>query len=153
MGNLISNTSDIRFGFTQTSAHGQVTPKAVLDISLRGSYDSATSVYQITDTITGGADTIDLVGSLIDDLSDPVTFQKVHMLHYRSSSASNDLMTFTNNFAAGSEGPDDVRLKANAYSTFVDESGLAISGGADTITVTGTTGDEYQVIVVGRKPA
>ena len=153
MGNLTANRTETRLNFTITSAHGQVTPKADLPVLLTGSYDSATSVYQTTGTITGGADTIDLQGSLLDDLGDPVSFQKVHMVHYRNRSSSGSNIVFRSAFPILGDSADTITLAPQAYNTYIDETGIAVTAGSgDKIYITGTTGKTYDVIIVGLKP-
>ena len=148
MVHLSSKQSTTRLNFTITSAHGNVTPEAQLAINLTSSFDSATGIYQISDTITCGVDTIDLVGSLVDDLGDAVKFKKVHLLHYNSTSASSNAMTFGDNFGMTSA----ISLAGGAYSTYINEAGQQITAtSGDTITVTGTTGSPYDVVVVGLK--
>lgn len=153
MGNLSSQRSVIRLDFTQTSAHGLTIPESKIALNIDASYDSATSVYQISDTITGGVDVIDLIGSLVDDLGDPVTFKKAHMVFFRNTSSSGANITFAPTFPMLAGTNEVVTLAPGAYNTYVDELGVAITAGTgDTITVTGNTGKTYDVIVVGLKP-
>ena len=149
MGNLTAKRSDIKINTTITSAHGSVTPSASMALALRADFDSATSTYQISDTITGSSDTIDLMGGLLDDLSDSATFKKVHLLHYNSTSASSNAMVFSDNFSFTSA----VSLVGGAHATYINETGLPITATTnDVITVTGTAGSPYDVVVIGLKP-
>lgn len=148
MGNLVTKKSDIKINTSITSAHGSTTPRSDLAISLRGDFTSATGTYQVTGEITGGADTIDLIGSLVDDLGDPFILDKVHLIHARSTSASSSTMAITTDFPA----INDVDLVGGAYITWINEAGTTLTGGsADTVTITGTNGDPYNIVVIGLK--
>ena len=153
MGNLISERSVIRLDFAITSAQGLTTPESKLALNIDAAYDSATSIYQTSDTITGGSDVIDLKGSLVDDLGDLVTFEKVHMVFFRNTSSSGANITFAPTFPMLAGTNEVVTLAPGAYNTYVDELGVQITAGTgDTITVTGNNGKTYDVIVVGLKP-
>jgi hypothetical protein len=153
MGNLVAKQSTIRLSFKITSAHGMVTPEADLNVRLQGLYTTATSIYQTTGTITGGVDTIDLRGALIDDLGDPVTFQKVHLVHFKHADSGSNI-TFRPTFPILGSSAQTITLASSAYNTYIDEAGVVVPETyGNQIHVTGTTGLQYKVIVVGRKPA
>ena len=76
------------------------------------------------------------------------------MVHYRNSSTSGANITFRSAFPILGDSADTISLAPQAYNTYIDETGVAVSAGSgDKIYITGNTGKTYDVIVVGRKPA
>lgn len=148
MGNLTTKRSDIKINTTITSAHGNVTPTASLPISLRNDFDSATGTYQISDTITGGSNALDLIGSLVDDLGDSLVFDKVHLIHVHSTSASSNAIVVTTTFAGFVAG----NLPGGGHITWASETGTTLTGGSgDIINIVGDNGTPYDIVVIGLK--
>jgi hypothetical protein len=151
MGNLTTKQSDITLNFTLTSAHGNVTPSAALNTRETGTYGSATGMWQTSGTITGGSDSYDLRGSLIDDLGDPVSFSHLNMIHVKNyASASTFIRVQSPIFLT--DNTEELWLTPGAHVTLVDETGLALTDTSiDTVVIVGTTGDQYDIAVVGKK--
>lgn len=149
MGNLTQDNITVQISTNITSAHGLVTPGSSLNKRLvTSSFTSATGTYQVSDTIAGGVDTIDLKGSLEDDLGDAITFNKVNFLHYENTSATGTAIVFDAAFPIHSA----ISLVGGAHCTIVDDTGILVTATTnDTITVTGTTGLTYNVVVIGIK--
>ena len=148
MGNLTSQSNVLRINTRITSAHGEVVPEAVLTLDERATFDSATGTYQISTNVTGSSDAIDLVGSLLDDLGDIIQFDKVHLLHYHNTGSAGSSLSFSDDFGFTSA----IALAGGSHVTYTNENGVQLTGGtADTVTVAGTTGIPYDVVVIGLK--
>lgn len=113
--------------------------------------DACDSVYTVSGTVAGGgSDSYDLAGALTNPLGQAVTFAEVMAVFVRCNTAAagftvggatNILM-----LAAG----DVVNLNDGAYFLWVNEVGIAVGAAAsDLITITGTAGDTYDLIVIG----
>ena len=141
------------------SAHGLVTPVANMTRSISSVYDSATTYFTASTTITGAGDEYDLAGALTDDLGDTVQFKEVHLVHFKNNSTA----AAGNNMILGSASThipifktntDSISMEPQASFTILDDTGIAVTGGsADTINIWGTAGDAYELVVVGRRTA
>jgi hypothetical protein len=109
-------------------------------------------MYRLSKALAIGGDSIDLVGSLVDDLGDTVQFKKVHLVHFRNASSGSSNVTFNPTFPILGTSAQTIVLQPLGYATFTDESGVAITASsADKINITGTAGLDYDVIIAGLK--
>ncbi len=141
------------------SAHGLVTPEADMQRNVNSNFSSATTYFTSSTTITGAGDEYDLSGSLEDDLGDVVIFKEVHLVHFRNTSTldSGSNMTLgsaTTHIPLFKTSADSITIKPQASFTILDDTGIAVTATtADTINVWGTTGDAYELVIVGRRIA
>jgi hypothetical protein len=107
------------------------------------------ALFTVTGTISGGAVSYDLDGSLTDPLGNPVTFAKVMSVYVINNDANAMTIGGANNIpmiAAGGV----MNLDNGGYNQFVSENGITVTGGtADLITITGTNGDTFDLVVLG----
>lgn len=108
----------------------------------------ATSLlYTTTGTISGGSNDIDLSSALEDPIGDTIVFAKVMAIFIRNNGANAMTIGGTNNiplFANTSP------LGKEAYFSHIDQNGITVTAGTgDLITIAGTNGDTYDIIVVG----
>ncbi len=141
------------------SAHGLVTPEAVLSRTLKSKFASANVFYTKQSTLVASAASFDLRGSLEDDLGDVMTLQKVYLLHFKNTST----VASGHSMILGSATTHIPLFKASAHAitltptrsfTVLADTGIAVTAGtADTINVFGATGDAYEIVVIGRRTA
>jgi len=140
-----------------SSAHGLVTPVASMEETFENDLDSATSYISLVSAISaGGTMTIDLYGSREDNLGNASLFSKILMCFVKNNStiAAGGMMKVGNHaqnldyMSAGSL----IRLHPQAAYLYFGTSGHSISAGVDDIVqITGTAGDEFQLIVFGKR--
>ncbi len=141
------------------SAHGLVTPLANMTRNVNSNFSSATTYFTSSTTITGAGNEYDLSGSLTDDLGDTVIFKEVHCVHFRNTSTldSGSNMTLgsaTTHIPIFKTNTDSMTIKPQASFTILDDTGIAVTATtADTINIWGTTGDAYELVVIGRRIA
>ncbi len=139
------------------SAHGLVTPTADMTRNTTSSYDSATTYFTADTTLTGASDSYDLAGSLTDDLGDVIVFKEVHLIHFKNQSA----VASARNMIVGSALTHIPLFKASAHAmivppqcsfTVLNDTGIPVTAGtADTINIFGTSGDAYELVIIGRR--
>ena len=140
-----------------TSAHGLVTPIATMNQSFKDDLDSATSYISLQSAISaGGMNIIDLYGSREDNLGNLSLFSKVLLYFVRNNStlASGSIMKLgghAQNIGFMSAG-SIIRLHPQAAYLCFGVSGVSMSAGVDDICqITGTAGNQFQLIVFGRR--
>ena len=110
------------------------------------------TVYTNTLTISGGAVSIDLNGTLSDPLGNAITFATV-MLVFILNNGDNAMTTGGANNIPMLGAGDVLNLASGAYFQYIDETGIAVTAGTgDLITVTGTNGDTVSIVVIGVAP-
>ena len=108
------------------------------------------SIFTVTGTISGGANSYDLDGSLEDPLGNAVTFAKVMCVFVINNSTTDSLTVGgANNIPMLGSG-DVMNVALGAYFQYVDDNGITVTGGTgDLITITGTTGETFDLVVIG----
>ena len=108
------------------------------------------AIYTETGTISGGSNDIDLAGTLTDPLGNAVTFAKVMAVYIINNSTTNSITVGgANNIPMLGSG-DVMNLGLGAYNQWINEVGIAVTAGTgDLITITGTNGETYDVVVIG----
>jgi len=154
----IENKSvSVKISGSLSSAHGMVTPVASLSQTFSNVLDSATSFLSIQSAISaGGENIIDLYGSRVDDLKNATLFSKVLLYFVKNNStiATGGKMKVGGHaqnigfMSAGSV----IKLHPQAIYLNFGTSGVPISAGVDDIIkITGTAGDQFQLIVFGKR--
>jgi hypothetical protein len=107
------------------------------------------ALFTVTGTISGGAVSYDLDGSLTDPLGNPVTFAKVMSVYVINNDANAMTIGGANNIpmiAAGGV----MNLDNGGYNQFISDNGITVTPGTgDLITITGTNGDTFDLVVIG----
>jgi hypothetical protein len=107
------------------------------------------AIFTVTGTITGGAVSYDLDGSLTDPLGNAVTFAKVMSVYVINNDANAMTIGGSNNIpmiAAGGV----MNLDNGGYNQFISENGITVTPAtANLITITGTNGDTFDLVVIG----
>jgi hypothetical protein len=107
------------------------------------------ALFTVTGTITGGAVSYDLDGSLTDPLGNPVTFANVMSVYVINNDANAMTIGGANNIpmiAAGGV----MNLDNGGYNQFISDNGITVTPAtANLITITGTNGDTFDLVVIG----
>lgn len=150
-------TIELRIQADLTSAHGLVTPISRLDQTFSNLMDSATSYISLQSAIgSAGLNIIDLFGSREDNLGNPSLFSKIlcYFVKNNSTIATGGIMKLgghAQNIGFMSAN-SIIRLHPQAISLHYGTSGVSISAGVDDIMkITGTPGDQFQLIVFGKR--
>ena len=110
------------------------------------------TVYTATRTIAGGAINIDLNGTLADPLGDAIVFDKVMLVYIFNNGPNAMTVGGANNIPMLGSG-DVLNLAADAYFPYIDQNGITVTAGTgDLITVSGTNGDTFDIVVIGAAP-
>jgi len=108
------------------------------------------SIYTDDGIIAGGATSIDLSGSLTDPLNNTVIFAKVMTVYIKNKSTNDMTIGGANNIPIFADGSDLLNLAAGAVFMYIDETGILVTAGTgDLITITGTNGDTFDLVVIG----
>ena len=119
--------------------------------------DSATSYISLQSAISvGGVNIIDLYGSREDNLGNASLFSKVGLFFLKNNSplATGSKMVLGGHaqnigFLAAS---DNITLFPQDVNLYAGTSGVSMSAGVDDIVqITGTAGDQFQLIVFGKR--
>ena len=110
------------------------------------------TVYTNTHTMAGGAINIDLNGTLDDPLGDAITFATVMLVFIINNGPNAMTVGGANNIPMLGSG-DVINLAVDSYFQYIDETGITVTAGTgDLITVSGTNGDTFSVVVIGVAP-
>jgi hypothetical protein len=110
------------------------------------------TVYTDTLAIAGGATSIDLNGTLDDPLGDAITFDTVMLVFIINNGDNAMTVGGANNIPMLGAG-DVMNLAVGSYFQYVDEAGITVTAGTgDLITVSGTNGDTFDIVVIGVAP-
>ena len=132
-----------------TGTVGSAVVSSTISESLTNTLASADSVYTETGTISGGSNDIDLSGSLVDPLGNAVIFADVRYVYIVNNGANAMTIGGANNIPMLGSG-DLLNLAASAYFSYVDDAGITVTAGTgDLITIAGTNGDTFDIIVIG----
>lgn len=154
----IENKSvSVKISGSLSSAHGLVTPIVSLSQTFTNTLDSATSYLSLQSAISaGGENIIDLYGSRADDLGNASLFSKVLLVFVKNNStiAAGGMMKVGGHvqnvgFMSASS---VIKLHPQAAYLNYGTSGMPVSAGVDDIVkITGTAGDQFQLIVFGKR--
>jgi hypothetical protein len=148
----LTNKLEIKIRSTLTGDVGLSSVSSVIDV--KQSTDLTTvatdAIFTVTGTITGGANSYDLAGSLTDPLGNAVTFAKVMSVYVINNSETDSLTVGgANNIPMLGSG-DVMNVALGAYFQYIDETGITVTGGTgDLITITGTDGETFDLVIVG----
>ena len=132
-----------------TGTVGSANVSSTISESLTDTLADADSVYTETGTISGGSNDIDLSGSLVDPLGNAVTFASVMYVYIVNNGANAMTVGGANNVPMLGSG-DLLNLAGSAYFSYIDDAGITVTAGTgDLITVAGTNGDTFDIIVIG----
>ena len=148
----LTNNVQINLSSNLTGSVGLATLSASVSQSISSRLDTVAcdSLFSVTGTISGGAVSYDLVGSLTDPLGDAVTFAKVMAVFFRNNGDNAMTVGGANNVPIFANTSDLLNVAADAYNLYIDPTGVAVTGtNDDIITVTGTNDDTYDLIVIG----
>ena len=108
------------------------------------------AIFSVTGTISGGANSYDLAGSLTDPLGNAVTFAKVMAVFVINNSTTDSLTVGgANNIPMLGSG-DVMNVALGAYMQYIDETGITVTAGTgDLITITGTNGETFDLVIIG----
>ena len=123
---------------------------AKISEALSSSISGADIIHISSGVISGGSNDIDLVGSLKTPLGDDAIFAKVMAIYFKNT--GDNVMTIggANNIPLLADDTDKLNLASNAKFFYLDEAGIVIdSGTGDLITIAGTNGDTYEIIIIG----
>lgn len=137
---------------TLTGTEGLASQSAKIALDVKNSLTAVETdaIFSVTGTISGGSDDHDLLGSLVDALGDGVTFAKVMYVFVRNNGSNAMTLGGTNNIPLFGNTSDLLNIAANAYVSYTDETGITVTAGTgDLITISGTDGDDYDLIVIG----
>ena len=144
---------------TIDSAHGLVTSEAPLTKAIKSSFASANAYFSKASALSSVTASFDFRGSLEDDLGDTITLQKVYLVHFKNAStvASGSSMVVgsaTTHIPLFKASANAITVTPQRSFTILDDTGISVTAAtADTINIFGTSGDDYELVVIGRRTA
>jgi len=151
----IANIITLAINSTLSKIVGLTTAEAKVAVSITEQLTEVVTskMYSATSNIasSGGTETLDLHGALVDPLGDVVQFDKVMFIFIRNNSATGlKIGGATNAFALFDDAADEMLLAPGAYFMYTDENGIDVSAGvSDELKITGTFDDEYDILLIG----
>lgn len=147
----LTNKLDVKIRSTETDEVGLATINSNISISQSTDLEDVPVDVNYTETWTmaGGSVDIDLAGSLTDPLGNVVVFVKVMAIYIINNGDNAMTVGGTNNIPMLGSG-DIMNLAAGAYNMMTDPTGITVTPATgDLITVSGTDGDTFDVVLIG----
>ena len=142
---------------TLSSAHGLVTPGAALSQTFTDGLADSTAYFSLQSAISvGGINIIDLSGSREDDLGNPISLSVVNLVFVKNNGVVGadgrmevgNTVSFFKFFGGSTLG--DIKLNPQGVFLWYESSGVSVVGGSsDRVRISGTAGDQFQLIIFG----
>ena len=136
-----------------TSEIDTLTNKSELRIRQTDTFTSANNFFALSSAVgAGGTDTYDF-STITNPLNQSVSFSKVYAVYLSSTSASASDMAFgggVKDIGFFTSSADSMVIPASMQFALDNPTGWAVSDGlTDTITISGTADDPYDLVVIG----
>ena len=145
----LSNNIRLAVSSTLTGTVGNASVTATIREAVTSTLSGTDALFTASGDQTGTEDVYDLADATVSDpLGDSVTFASVGLVYFRNRSE---------NVIVLGGGTDDIAPLATGESVpaggvVIRNATYTVGVGADQITVNGTAGDAYDLIVIGTKP-
>jgi hypothetical protein len=139
---------------TQTETAGAATVTGTISKTVSEALSGSDAIYTADKALAGASESFDLVGALTDTAGKAVTFAKVKMLYFYNKSDAAMTLGGTNNVPIFANVSDLLNVPAGGRVMLLYPTGYTVTAGTgDLITVAGTTGKTFEMVIIGDKPA